>query len=241
MPNATKPTYQLIKDALLKQIRSGALRPGQLLPSEEDYAQRFSCSRLTVHRALRELAEEGFVERRRKAGTRVALAPARTARIEIPLIEQEVRSTGARYGYRLLSRKHESANEEARERLGLADGAKALHVRCLHLANATPFQFEDRWINPRVVPAALKQTFEREGPNAWLVDTMPFSHAEHVFYAANASEREAARLGIEPNDAVFVIERRTFIDGEAITWARLCYPGRYYRMHSGGAGTDNQQ
>lgn len=230
-----RPTYRRIKESLLRDIRSGSLRPGELLPSEEAYAERFDCSRLTVHRALRELAEEGFVERRRKAGTRVADRPARTARIEIPLIEREVTATGARYGYRLLERAVAVPDPAARERLGLGAGREALHLTCLHLANEAPFQLEDRWINLAVVPEAAHESFSTEGPNPWLVRRVPFSHAEHVFHAANATETEAARLAIAVNDALFVVERRTFLDGQCITWARLCYPGRYYRMRSGTA------
>lgn len=232
MTGSTLPTYQKIKQQLLAEIRAGTFRPGDLLPSEEDLAARFACGRITAHRAVRELAEEGFVERRRKAGTRVTLAPARMAQIEIPIIEREVTATGATYRYALLKREITKPDPLARDRLSLAASDKALHLRCLHFANETPFQLEERWINLKAVPAAKDQLFEEEGPNPWLVRTVPFSDAEHVFLAANATVAEAGVLGIEARDALFVIERRTWREGRTITWVRLSYPGRYYRMRT---------
>ena len=46
-----------------------------MIPGEEALAREFGCARATVNRALRDLAEAGVLERRRKAGTRVALQP----------------------------------------------------------------------------------------------------------------------------------------------------------------------
>ena len=59
---------------------------------------------------------------------------------------------------------------------------------------------------------------------------MPLSRVEHVFSAANASMAEAELLGVEAGAAVFVVERRTWIDGSAITRARLVHPGATHRM-----------
>jgi len=59
---------------------------------------------------------------------------------------------------------------------------------------------------------------------------MPLSRVEHVFSAANAGAAEAELLGIAPGEAVFVAERRTWIDGRTITRARLIHPGATHRM-----------
>ena len=51
---------------------------------------------------MRELAQEGFLERRRKAGTRVVMPVGRSANFEIPRIRLEIEETGATYRYALL-------------------------------------------------------------------------------------------------------------------------------------------
>lgn len=72
------PLYHQILLALRDEIRSGTRGPGSLLPTEHELAALHGVSRITARRALVELAGQGLVERRRRAGTRVAtgFAPA---------------------------------------------------------------------------------------------------------------------------------------------------------------------
>ena len=70
-------------------------KPGELIPNEADLAIEFGCARATVNRALRALAETGILDRRRKAGTRVALHPVRKVTLEIPIIRHEVEQKAA--------------------------------------------------------------------------------------------------------------------------------------------------
>jgi GntR family transcriptional regulator len=62
-----KQVYLILRDRIL----SGALSLGARLPTENDLADRYAVSRVTVRRALGELERERLIERRRSAGTRV--------------------------------------------------------------------------------------------------------------------------------------------------------------------------
>jgi GntR family histidine utilization transcriptional repressor len=86
--------WEDIRAEVLRRIRVRDWPPGGLIPTEETLAQEFGCARATVNRALRELAGAGVLERRRKAGTRVALLPVRKATLEIPVIRQEIEARG---------------------------------------------------------------------------------------------------------------------------------------------------
>jgi GntR family transcriptional regulator of arabinose operon len=57
--------------ALSQRIISEGLPVGAFLPTEIELASEFSCSRNTVSKAISRLVHEGFVDRRKKAGTRV--------------------------------------------------------------------------------------------------------------------------------------------------------------------------
>src|SRR6187549_3350036 len=65
------PKYQVVYDALRKDIESGRLAAGARVPSEADLGSRFNASRITVGRAVRDLQVQGFVERRVGSGTYV--------------------------------------------------------------------------------------------------------------------------------------------------------------------------
>ena len=71
MSDDPKPKYQQIVAFLRKAMTSGEYQPGQKLPSEADLVERFSTSRLTVQRALKELQHQNLIERRAGSGTYV--------------------------------------------------------------------------------------------------------------------------------------------------------------------------
>ena len=226
----SRVSYQDVKSAILARIRGGELVPGDTVPGEETLAAEFGCARVTVNRALRELAEAGVVERRRKSGTRVLDPSPRDASMEIPSVQAEIEATGKPYRYELIERSLAAPPSELRATLGVGGTTRALHLRCRHWAGDTVHQYEDRWINLETVPTARDADFTAIGPNAWLIKAMPLSRVEHSFGAANATAEEAALLGIAQGDAVFVAERRTWIEGKAITRARLLHPGATYRL-----------
>ena len=86
--------FRDVKADLLARIMQGEWAPDSLLPNEVDLAETYGCARATVNRAMRELAEEGLIERRRKAGTRVRAVPIRQARFSIPIVRQEIEDQG---------------------------------------------------------------------------------------------------------------------------------------------------
>jgi GntR family transcriptional repressor for pyruvate dehydrogenase complex len=59
--NERVPTYQLLADHLRAQIMSGALRPGDRLPTEPELCARSGVSRSTVREALRLLASQHLI------------------------------------------------------------------------------------------------------------------------------------------------------------------------------------
>src|SRR5579884_3212251 len=68
--------YQQVYDALRDDILSGKYKSGQKLPSEAALVKQFGASRITVGRAVRDLRQQGFVERRAGSGTYVKHAAA---------------------------------------------------------------------------------------------------------------------------------------------------------------------
>jgi GntR family transcriptional regulator len=69
---SSTPLYEQIKSVLRDQIVSGKLVPGEMMPTEHELCAIFGVSRITVVRALNELAAAGFVERVQGKGTLVS-------------------------------------------------------------------------------------------------------------------------------------------------------------------------
>ncbi|MEQ3630210.1 MAG: UTRA domain-containing protein [Sulfitobacter sp.] len=221
-----KVTYRDVKTDILSKITKGEWPLGSLVPNEVDLAETYGCARATVNRAMRELADEGFIERRRKAGTRVRMAPVRQARFDIPLVRAEIEEKGADYRYSLVSHAVEPAPDWLRARLKLTPGSEALHLVCMHYADGDPYQYEDRWINLATLPQAREEHFAEVGPNEWLISAIPFSDVEISLSAGLADQRLSEYLACALGDPVFTVERSTWWEGQAVTYVRLSHrPG----------------
>ena len=83
-------TWQSVRSEVLERIRTREWAPGELIPTEQQLAVQLGCARATVNRALRELADSGIVERRRKVGTRVTSTPSRRTTLEMPVVRDEI-------------------------------------------------------------------------------------------------------------------------------------------------------
>lgn len=226
-----RTSYHDVKATVLDRIRKNIWPPGANLPGEIELAEEFGCARATVNRAMRELMNEGIIDRRRKAGTRVKASPKRKAEFAIPLIREEIADTGAQYRYVLVDRNEIPAPAWLRAQIDIPKGQKVLHLRCMHYAANQAYQFEDRWINLGAVSEAADCSFEEIGPNDWLVSKVPFTEGELTFSATNATLEIADFLNIAEGDAIFTVERTTWLENASVTYARL-YFSRDYKMTS---------
>jgi GntR family histidine utilization transcriptional repressor len=212
---------------LLRRINQRHWHPGELIPREEELAGEFGCARATVNRAMRDLADAGLIERRRKAGSRVRPAPERKATLSIPVIRLEVESRGQAYRHALLERQLARPPSPVAGRMGLLRASPLLHLRTLHFAANRPYAYEDRWLNPAAAPEASNTDFAAISANEWLVRNSPFTAGDIAFSAANASDEVAECLGVQRGVAIFVVDRITWNLALPVTSVRLFYAPGY--------------
>ncbi|MEP5729916.1 MAG: GntR family transcriptional regulator [Sulfitobacter sp.] len=223
---AMKSTYKEVKSDILEKIVKGDWAPGDLIPNEMELASAYNCARATVNRAMRELADDGIIERRRKAGTRVRMTRTRQAKFDIPVLRNEIEALNAEYRYSLVSSVVCASPDWLRARLQLSKATDVLHLICMHYADGSPYQYEDRWINLDVLPQAEDMDFSEIGPNEWLLSETPFSDAEISFSAALADQGLTDFLECAVGDPIFTVERSTWLAGQAVTFVRLSHkPG----------------
>lgn len=224
------PLYRRIRQALAAPIRDGRWPPGARIPAEEDLAEHFGTARMTVHRAVRELVDQGLVVRRRGAGTFVAAPEPPTALLAIVDMARAIPAQGSRYAYVCLLQEVVAAGATEAERMAVEVGAPLRHVRCQHTADGAVVELEERWINLHLLPEAREQDFSGRAPGSWLLEAAPWSEAEHTVRAVNADAELAALLEVEEGDACLVLERRTFQGDRVVTWARLAHPGDRHHL-----------
>ena len=222
--------WEDIRADVLRRIRSREWPPGGLIPGEEALAVEFGVARATVNRALTALAEAGVIERKKRAGTRVAELPVRRARLEIPVIRLDVLGRGLAYDFKLLADRMAPAPVPVTARLGLPEGTPMRYLETLHLAGGRPFVHETRWLNPAALPTPTPD-FATTSANEWLVTHVSLVSGDIAFLAEGASAREAEVLGVAPGAALLIAERTTHGTLGPITFVRLAHaPGHRVAM-----------
>jgi GntR family histidine utilization transcriptional repressor len=227
---ADPPLYQQVKDYIVGRILAGDWPEGSRVPSENELTGELKVSRMTVHRALRELTAEGWLERVQGAGTYVAPPKPQSEVLAIRNIAEEIAARGHVHSAEICFVRRERARALDARLLGLARGDAVFHSLIVHRENGQPVQLEDRYVNPAAAPGYLEQDFSAITPHKYLQDTAPLSEAEHVVMAVMPSAAERKLLAMKAGEPCLLLRRQTWSAGVPVTWARLLHPGERYRL-----------
>lgn len=221
----TPSLHQRILSDISDRILSGQWAPGHRIPYEYELSATYGCSRMTVNKALTQLAKAGLIERRRRSGSFVRRPKSQAAILEIHDIKTEVQALGLPYRYQLVSKRIRRGTCEDAQRLGLADHSAVVELVSLHFAGPRPFCHEDRLISLEAVPDAEHQTFEETASGPWLVARIPWSVAEHRIRATGVDAGLAPMLDIDAGTPSLVVERQTWSADQPVTHVRFTYAG----------------
>src|SRR6218665_3359783 len=130
--SAPAPQYLKVKNHLREGIASGRWVAGDLLPSEAELWALFEVSRMTVNRALRELHQEGLVERLQGVGTFVAQLHRISSTLTVRDLHEEIAARRPQHGARLHLLDTVKATAEQAADFGLKTGAALFHSIIVH-------------------------------------------------------------------------------------------------------------
>jgi len=203
------PLYRQLYDLLRKQIESGRVEKNSRLPSEQELIDRLGVSRITVRRALNELAAAGLVKRQRGRGTIVtfnAAAPSVKASFE-NLIEGLTR-IGVETVVKLIECKFVKANQALSAVMELPSGASVQRIIRLRMLDNEPFSYLITHI-----PEHIAQDYdEHELANASLIKLLEKSGhapsaARQTITATAADKNVADALGVAQGAPIMCIHR----------------------------------
>ncbi len=222
--------HQRILTEISDKIVSGEWSPGFRIPFEHELTGQYSCSRMTVNKALSQLAAQGLIERRKRSGSFVIRPKSQAAVLEIHDIRMEVEALGVPYGYHLQGLEKRKSKAVDKAKLDVATGTPLIELSALHSAGGLPFCLEERLINSAAVPEASAENFRDTAPGAWLIGHVPWSRATHTIGATGASAGAALALHITHGAPCLIIERRTWTSEQPVTHVRLTYPGNAHSL-----------
>ncbi|MDY0743827.1 histidine utilization repressor [Paucibacter sp. R3-3] len=227
------PQYLRVKNHLREGISSGRWVAGDLLPSESDLVSLFKVSRMTVNRALRELYQDGLIQRMQGVGTFVADLHRISSTLTVRDLAEEVQARGRKHELRVHLLETVAATAEQAGDFGLRAGDKLFHSVVVHFENGKSIQCEDRLVNPATAPEYLDVDFQQTTPTQYLLKVAPLSEARYTIEALLPSDLEAKLLCISKREPCLVVKRRTFSRGVAVTSVKLSHPGSTYLLEGG--------
>ena len=140
------PLYQQVMDDIRSAIEVGRHQPGDKIPSESELSELYGVSRITIRRAIEELAKEGFLTKKQGKGTYVN-PPKLTRKIRQPgttvSFTETCQRAGRSCGARVISQGPESAPESTARLLDLAPGAPILRVIRVRTIDGVPAATEN--------------------------------------------------------------------------------------------------
>lgn len=223
--------HDRIRQDIEANVMSGEWSPGYRIPFEHELMKQYDCSRMTINKALGSLVERGLIERRKRAGSFVLAPKYHRAAFDLPDLRAHIASEGKKYDFDLTERVVREANASDRSNLDIAEG-EVLALKCTHFVDGQPYSLEDRIINLQLVPDARIAAFDREPPNSWLFNHVPWSDARHRISAINADADTARSLAVRLDSACLVVERWTWRVAEKITYVRNIHPGSGFNIEA---------
>jgi GntR family transcriptional regulator len=222
--------YVQVRETLREQIKSGVLKPGQRLPSEDELASQFGVSRMTVRQGISDLTDEGMLYRRRGSGTFVTQFHVERDHNKLTDFFETARAEGFKAEVRLLDREVIPARFMIAKALALQESEPVIHIQTLRLANDVAVTIYDEYVPYKLCPELL--TEDLGSRPAWqILEQYGFTIKRAVQKVeARAADADVARLLNMEEDAPILFKNRVIYaeDGAPVELI-LCYNhGSFY-------------
>lgn len=224
-----------VREYILGRLATGALRPGEQVPTEAELVQLFGVSRPTVRQALTDLVNAGVIYRRPGLGTFVAEPRIEQELQRLTGFVEDMQALGLQPSARVVKIETTRVTDEIARHLDLVPGEAVTHVQRVRLANDQPVSFDDTYL-----PKDLGQRIAGEDLEVYPIFALleekyglKLREAEYVVEASSADRVTARHLGLRVGQPIFLIERTSYsMDGRPVDYERLYYRGDRvrYRM-----------
>ena len=224
------PSFQQIKNHILQRIHAGEWKEGDQIPTEAALGHQFGVARMTVNRALRELASEQILTRIQGLGTFVAQQKYQSTLVAIRSIADEVRGRGDRHACAVKLLESVKAPAALARKFEARRGVRLFHSILVHYENDLRIQVEDRWVNAALAPDYLRQDFTHSTPNEYLMRVAPLQGVSYRIEARLPPAQIRNRLAMPAGEPCLVLYRTTRSLGTVASVVTMWHPASRYQL-----------
>lgn len=208
------PLYHQLEEVLKAEIESGRWRPGEQIPTESQLVENFGVSKITVRQALQGLVDLGYIRREHGRGTFVSKRKFDEGPRELTSFSEEMKGHSLQATSRILAQSVGEAEKRVAEALGIPIQAPIVMLKRLRLANGEPLTVQTAHIPAALVPGLEIDEFSSLYDVLQTRYHLYAARAKETYLAATADESVTKLLGIRKGDAVFSVERVTFLPND---------------------------
>ncbi|WP_088625818.1 GntR family transcriptional regulator [Oceanicola sp. 22II-s10i] len=214
---------------LLDGIRSGRYAPGDALPTEAALSEMFGVSRITVRRALADLAAENLVESRKGLGSFVTAAPPPTPKwAPIGTLRGEIVRAGE-LPVEVLEFDRVAAPAVVATALKIPEGATALRVVRVRFSQGMPLTHFVAWVPNDIARDFTRHDLETRPLYEMLIETgNRYDRVTQAIGACLADPATASALKVDVGSALTFIRRLLSSPERPVEYLELrASPARY--------------
>jgi len=155
------PLYFQLKEIIREEIEEGSLTPGDSIPSERELADSFEVSRPTIRQALKELVNEGLLDRQKGRGTYVAEPKINYGFIQklITFYDDMVKK-GYEPRTRILKKEIREPGKGIAGKLELASDARVIFLHRVRSIDGVPLVSVMNFVPHYLCPALMEEDLE---------------------------------------------------------------------------------
>lgn len=220
MSRYTQLVSDELREAVEEYIFRNKLKAGDALPSERKLSEMLQANRMTLRRALNQMAGEGVIYSIPGQGTFISQPKFYENTSGFISFTSSWNTSGKRTSSKVLSFSEVEANLKTSQMLGVPLGAKVYELRRLRLLEDIPVSIEASYIQVSSCPGLMRFDFNR---NRSLYETLDKEYGIHItrqqqnIRATKVTEEEAEIFCSEPGiNAFYVTSVGICTDGRAM-------------------------
>ncbi|MBE0411010.1 MAG: GntR family transcriptional regulator [Anaerolineales bacterium] len=220
------PLYIKIKESIREDIKKGVLKRGEKLKSEDELAQIFGVSRMTVRQGISDLIDEGLLYRRHGVGTFVAHQHLERDHSRLTNFFEISKRDGIEVNENLLGLEVMPAKPKIAKALDLGEGDLVICLRTLRYTENVPVTIHEAYLPHKLFSQLLQQDLKVETKNLWAFYEKcgyRVKKAVQRLEARQANEEQATILEIEEGAPILFKERTIYADNGAPIEFLYCY------------------
>jgi GntR family transcriptional regulator, frlABCD operon transcriptional regulator len=212
--SSSRPLYSQLMQNILNAIETGVYNPGEKLPNEADLCEIYGVSRITVRRAIQELAEEGYLERKQGKGTFITRTKLARELISVDGFTDFSMKIGKNPSKRILACDEIAATPSIAESLQLEVGSPVLKLERIMFIDNEPFLIDVAHYSLERFP---NLTFRiHEYPSSY--DALKFIYevdpkkgsSKKTLTVTSATSKDAEYLKCDVGDTLYNIDKTVY-------------------------------